>query len=83
MNSICSKIEGLSTDQTAGRVARVKQYVWYFAKALEASAMGIVGYALLIGLQSDDPFTELQWLMAGVVIFMVGLGLERIGGGDS
>ena len=83
LNCDCRKKRVLSTLVTGGRVILVKALIWYFAKGLEASALGVVGYALYVGLQSSDPTTEMKWLMPGAVIFMVGLALERVGGGES
>ena len=45
--------------------------------------MAVVAYALFVGIQSTDPYTELQWLVVGVIMFMFGLVLERFGGGES
>lgn len=61
----------------------MKVFFWYLAKGIQASAMMVVAYALIVGIESSDPYTELQWLMVGVVMFMAGLGFERVTGGGS
>jgi len=59
----------------------VKQGLWSLAKGLQASALCVVGYSLYVGVSSTDATTELKWLMAGAVIFLVGVLLERFSSG--
>ena len=55
--------------------------LWYFGKGVQASAMGVVGYALFVGLATENAHSELEWLMAGAALFAVGLFFEKLSGG--
>jgi|GEM_PF-3237555 len=61
----------------------VKITLWYLGKGFQASAMGVVGYALFVGLATENAHSELEWLMAGAVLFAVGLLVEKISSGVS
>lgn len=51
-------------------------------KALQVAGMLTLGVALVVyGLGEDDMNAELTWLLVGSIVFIVGYGLERRGGG--
>lgn len=53
-------------------------------KILELAGMLTLGIALFVyGLAEEDMNAELGWLLVGVVLFLVGYGLERRAGARS
>lgn len=56
--------------------------LFYFAKGLQAAAMGVTALALYIGLKEDSMTKELTMLLIGVVLFICGRLAEQ-GAGKS
>jgi hypothetical protein len=65
------------------RLGFVKATLWYLGKGVQASAMGVVAYALFVGLATENAHSELEWLLAGAALFALGLLIEKISGGVS
>lgn len=55
-------------------------FVWALGRALQILALVQTGYALLVGLNTNDPTRELKLLMAGVAEFVLGLFILRLAG---
>lgn len=55
-------------------------FFWYLGKILQLGALVQVGYALMVGLNSNDPTEELRQLLIGVAIFIVGWFCVRMAG---
>lgn len=48
------------------------------AKLIEAAGIGYVSYALYIGFTQERSMgPELQWMMVGAAVFLVGWAIER------
>ncbi len=56
--------------------------LFYFAKGLQAAAMGVTALALYIGLKEDSMTKELTMLLIGVALFLCGRLAEQ-GAGKS
>ncbi|GBC85376.1 hypothetical protein HRbin11_01825 [bacterium HR11] len=54
-------------------------WLYYAGRFLEAVALGLLLYALLYGLTTGDLRSELRLFGVGVLLFLVGRGLERWG----
>ncbi len=56
--------------------------MFYFAKSLQAAALGVTALALLVGFKEQEKAMtkELTMLGIGVIIFLVGRLLENIAG---
>lgn len=52
--------------------------IWYLGKGFQASAMGVVAYALYVGVATENAHSELEWLLGGAALFAVGLLFEKI-----
>ena len=58
--------------------------LWYLGRTLQFFALVGVGYALIIGLQTQDPRLELKILAAGALQFLCGWALcQWVRGGAS
>lgn len=52
--------------------------MFFFAKLIEAAGIGYVSYALWVGFTQERSMgPELQWMMVGAAIFMIGWVIER------
>ncbi len=54
--------------------------LFYFAKALQAAAMGVTGLALFVGLRENSMTKELTMLLIGVALFLCGRLIEQEAG---
>ena len=54
--------------------------LWYLGKGFQASAMCVVGYALYVGLLTENAHSELEILLGGAGLFAVGMLIEKISG---
>ncbi len=54
-------------------------WLYYVGRFLEAVALGLLLYALLYGLTTGDLRSEFRLFGVGVLLFLVGRGLERWG----
>jgi hypothetical protein len=54
--------------------------LWALGKALQFLALVQLGYALLIGMNTNDPTRELTLLGAGILEFVAGLILLKLAG---
>lgn len=52
--------------------------MFYFAKSLQAAAMGVTALALFVGFREGSMTKELTMLGIGVVIFLLGRVIEQI-----
>ena len=52
--------------------------MFYLAKGLEALGIATVGLALILGINSPTLWIELYLSIIGVVLFLVGWGIERL-----
>jgi hypothetical protein len=52
--------------------------MFFVAKLIEALGIGYVTYALYVGFSQERSMgPELQWMMVGAAVFMVGWVIER------
>ncbi|MBI1860502.1 MAG: hypothetical protein HYR96_06255 [Deltaproteobacteria bacterium] len=54
--------------------------MFYFAKALQAGAMGVVALALFVGFHENSMTKELTMLGIGSVVFLVARAIEQNSG---
>jgi hypothetical protein len=52
--------------------------MFYVAKSLEALGIACVGLGLVLGINSPKLWIELYLSIIGIVIFLVGRGVERV-----
>jgi hypothetical protein len=50
----------------------------YVAKGLEAAGIASVLLGLVQGIQQDDMWTELYLSVLGILLFLVGWGMEKL-----
>ena len=48
------------------------------AKGLEAVGIALVLLGLVQGIQKDDMWTELYLSVAGIIVFLIGWGIEKV-----
>jgi len=53
--------------------------MFYFAKSLQAAAMAVTALALYVGVTESSLTKEITMLCIGVVLFLVGRLVERVG----
>lgn len=53
--------------------------MFYFAKSLQAAAMAVTALALYVGMNESSLTKEMTMLAIGVVLFLVGRLVERVG----
>ena len=61
----------------------MKSFLWHGGKLLQMIALTQVGYALIVGLSTNDSRRETELLVLGVAQFLVGLVLVRFSGGGT
>jgi|GEM_PF-1596337 hypothetical protein len=54
-------------------------WLYYVGRLLEATAIGLLLYALLYGLTTGDLRWEIRLFGVGILLFVAGRGLERWG----
>ncbi len=55
-------------------------FVYYLGKFFEAIAIVLLLVALIYGLSTGDIRTEVRYFFIGLVLFLIGRGLERWSG---
>lgn len=55
----------------------MKSLLWHGGKLLQMIALAQVGYALIVGLSTNDSRREIQLLVLGAAQFLIGLFLVR------
>lgn len=58
----------------------MKSLLWHGGKLLQLIALTQVGYALIVGLSTNDSRREIELLILGAVQFLVGVVLVRFSG---
>jgi hypothetical protein len=60
----------------------MKSVLWWSGKGLQAIALLQVGWALWLGVSTQDARLELQFLVLGAAVFGLGLFLTKAAGGS-
>ena len=61
----------------------MKSLLWHGGKLLQLIALAQVGYALVVGLSTNDSRRETELLVLGAAQFLVGVVLVRFSGGGT